>query len=684
MQATRSKCWGFPGVRHVLSGLTAMALLLGGMAASMPASAQYVAVYGGDPATAGDATGLKNAGWSEYILWAGYITASGDLIFNGDGSSSAYALVSNGTYVGNTNWPNLSSHITTMKQGAVKRISLAIYPSSFSTIQTLVSNSGTGPSSPLYKTFAALKANLAVDAIDMDDEGNYNASSVTAFSVMLGNLGYKVSMAPYTNSSYWTSLVSSINSQKPGTVDLIHLQAYDGGASNSPCSGWNFGSVPVIAGDWDQHDSPTFQSKFAGWHAQCNTQGGFLYQYHDNRSGNDYSYAYSNGTAYFAQAIAAGIGQTVPANVPNRIAIWTDSTGYDIYGVGGGRGTGLDGSGWSYSASQLGSSITWGSTTFTLAAPNQLNAWSNTAIPLTNGNYYTLRLLGTATSGNQANQTFTVKYTDGTSASFTQSLSDWFSSSTYSGESVVKTMSYRNKYDGTTNSGTLHLYGYAFAIDGTKTVASVTLPANGNVEVLAYALDSTPPPPPPPSGTQVNLGSFFNRGGIYTDGTKFGSCFVSCSGGGLDNGGYAYSSSLLGPSTMLNGVVFNYGAANTNNDVSAAAQTITLPAGQFSSLKIMGTAVGGPQTAQAFVVTYADGTTATFTQSLSDWYTSQNYAGETRAVQMAYRDTNNGGRDTRIFNLYNYSFALNSTKSVQSIKLPNNANVQILAMTLVP
>ena len=40
----------------------------------------------------------------------------------------------------------------------------------------------------------------------------------------------------------------------------------------------------------------------------------------------------------------------------------------------------------------------------------------------------------TGVNGNQANQTFTVNYSDGTSTSFTQSLSDWFTPQNYAGE----------------------------------------------------------------------------------------------------------------------------------------------------------------------------------------------------------------------------------------------------------
>lgn len=343
---------------------------------------------------------------------------------------------------------------------------------------------------------------------------------------------------------------------------------------------------------------------------------------------------------------------------------------------------GIDGAGYAYSASVLGSTVAWNGSSFNLGAANTVDAWYNTTIALPAGQYNTLKLLATGVQGNQAAQTFIVNYSDGTSSTQSQSLSDWFSPQNYAGESKAVTMAYRNNPDGTQVNRTFYLCGYTFSINGAKTATSVTLPSNRNVVVLAGVLGDTAAPPP---GTPVSLSAAFNRGGVYTGGTKFGTCNNrGCTGGGLDNGGYAYSAKLLGSSTSFNGVTYNYGAANANNDISAAGQTIQLPAGQYASLRMMATAVGSSQASQPFKVNYTDGTSTTFTQSMSDWFTPQSYAGEIDAVPMSYRNTNSGGRDSRTFHLYNYVFALNKAKTVQSVVLPNNANVQVLAMTVVP
>jgi hypothetical protein len=335
---------------------------------------------------------------------------------------------------------------------------------------------------------------------------------------------------------------------------------------------------------------------------------------------------------------------------------------------------GLDGVGFAYSANLLGSSVTFGGTQMNLGPANAADAVANATVTLPSGQFGTLKMLAAAVNGNQASQTFTVHFSDGTTQSFTQSVSDWAHPQSFAGETVAKAMTYRDQSTGVTQTKSISLYGYVFSLNSSKTVSSITLPATRNVVVLSLTLI----PASSGGGTQAqaNLGGSFNREGIVTDGTTFT--------GGLDGTTAAYSANLLGSSVNFGGATFNLGSANTSNDVSAAGQTITLPSGQFSSLRMLAAAVNGNQASQSFVVNFSDGTSSTFTQSISDWFTPQSFAGESTAVTMAYRDTTTGTQDNRTFLLYGYSFALSNTKTVSSITLPNNANVEVLAITLMP
>ncbi len=177
------------------------------------------------------------------------------------------------------------------------------------------------------------------------------------------------------------------------------------------------------------------------------------------------------------------------------------------------------------------------------------------------------------------------------------------------------------------------------------------------------------------AGTPVSLTSDFSLYGIYTDGSIYTT-------GGLDGQGYSYSSNLLTPSRVYNGILLDFGQANELDAVSCTGQSVTLPRGKFSTLTLLATAVNGKQKSQTFTVTYTDSTTSTFTQSLSDWFTPEKYAGEAEGVAMAYRNFDNGTTDNRTFNLYEYQFVLKTGKIAKSITLPNNSKVMVLAATL--
>ena len=181
------------------------------------------------------------------------------------------------------------------------------------------------------------------------------------------------------------------------------------------------------------------------------------------------------------------------------------------------------------------------------------------------------------------------------------------------------------------------------------------------------------------SGTPVNLAPAYNLNGIYTDSTNFAA-------EGVDGAGYAYSSNLLTPNRVLNGIQFNFGPANQPDAIYGAGQAITLPAGQFARLQVLAGAAYGPVLDQAFAVTYTDGSTSNFTQSFNDWCNCgakhEELAGETLAVAMPYRDSRDGQQDRQESYIYGYTFALNPAKTVQSLALPDNRNVIVLAATL--
>jgi len=207
----------------------------------------------------------------------------------------------------------------------------------------------------------------------------------------------------------------------------------------------------------------------------------------------------------------------------------------------------------------------------------------------------------------------------------------------------------------------------------TQSTAAATPPA--------ASADSSPPPPAvTPAlapGVPVSLGQYFNDQGIYPDDAQFS--------GGIDRDGYGCSSNFLA-SLKWNGMPLQIDPhIGGTNVITCAGQTIALTqSGHFSRVEILALAVNGGQDDQDFTVTYADGSTHTFTQSVSDWAQPDSNSGESVAITMNYRDQSDGTKDDNAFYIFGYSFALDSSKTPQSLKLPDNNNVKVFAMTLVP
>ena len=288
----------------------AAALALAGaalLAGNAQAQTGYIGILGGGPTYKHNDTNiaeLKSAGFNELIVWSVEVGSTGDLNLNAE-----FPLTSNGAYIGDQTWPSFASDLAAIKSGKVKRITFSIGSSNvgdFQHIKALVEQQGTGKNSILYKDFAALAAALPIDAIDLDDENSYDSASTIKFALMLGKLGYHVTINPYTNRTYWTSLVSAINTQKPGLVDAVHLETYAGGAGNNPCVSWDFGGVPVYPGLSDQRAAPPFltpkaaKAKLAGWHAQCGITGAWLWIFDEiqgTKQPKQYAHAMINGVS---------------------------------------------------------------------------------------------------------------------------------------------------------------------------------------------------------------------------------------------------------------------------------------------------------------------------------------------------------------------------------------------------
>jgi hypothetical protein len=211
------------------------------------------------------------------------------------------------------------------------------------------------------------------------------------------------------------------------------------------------------------------------------------------------------------------------------------SSYYNVHGIYSNGSTyntgGFDNDGYSYSTTSLGSTLVWNGLTFAIGPPNALDAVATPnadptcrggacapgaakVIPLPAGNFTNLYMLGAMVNNIAASQTFIVTYTDNSTLTFTQNMSDWFNVKGWAGESVVSCSEDRNFSDGNNHSiqpDSACLFGYQIPLDSSKTVASVQLPGTRNIVFLA--MDLTTPLIPgtfaytPPAGTIEPVGT---------------------------------------------------------------------------------------------------------------------------------------------------------------------------------
>ena len=273
----------------------------------------------------------------------------------------------------------------------------------------------------------------------------------------------------------------------------------------------------------------------------------------------------------------------------------------------------------------------------------------------------TVNLAGAAVYyGAQPDVTFTLNYTDGSKGTWTQSISDWAKPQNFPGETSLALPSY-NRNDATRGQGTVYLYGYSHAIEAGKTLESITLPNNPNVRILDIQMGSSAP----------------TTTGVVTDGSRFI--------GGLDGQGNAYSFEALGSGKPIpfGAIAFDLGSPNQPGAIAMAGQTIAVQPGAFRTINIAATAVNGPRQDRRFTLTYTDGSTETWTQSISDWASPQKYSGETTIATMAYRNRGDGTKDGRSVSLYAYSRVIAPGKTLKSITLMDtDPNVRILGIKM--
>jgi len=194
-------------------------------------------------------------------------------------------------------------------------------------------------------------------------------------------------------------------------------------------------------------------------------------------------------------------------------------------------------------------------------------------------------------------------------------------------------------------------------VNGSSTAQTIELPATSNPGA-------------------VNLAPYYDQVGFTSDNAT--------GPGNLDGGGYSYSSNAIG-GTIVDwvGVPFTLGPVGQNDVVEAYGQTIPLPSGNYTALYLLGTAVQGLQSG-TFTFNYTDGSTSQWTQQFSDWASHSSNTGEYVVETMPYRNysQNNGFQSVTMY-LYGYSMPVTTGKTLESVTLPSDSDIKILAMDLI-
>jgi len=196
---------------------------------------------------------LREAGFQTIVLSSFYIKANGDL-YSGDDNKNP--IIHNGKYVGDREWLR---RVASLKKGSVKRIEILFegrwYNQPANTFDHIENwtyfakpdsgiVTGTGVGSTLYNMCKVLKDEVGADAICIDDECVYNSESIAQLGEMIGGLNMHMSLCPFKKYEYWKDIICR---SKPGLIDAVYIQCYDGGRRNAPAQ-WKAGlqsDIPV-------------------------------------------------------------------------------------------------------------------------------------------------------------------------------------------------------------------------------------------------------------------------------------------------------------------------------------------------------------------------------------------------------------------------------------------------------
>jgi beta-glucosidase len=345
-----------------------------------------------------------------------------------------------------------------------------------------------------------------------------------------------------------------------------------------------------------------------------------------------------------------------------------------------------DGSGYSYSAQNLaaagitpGGTVTVGTTTTTFPAqapgtPDAINAAGQ--VVRFSGSGSALVILGSAHNGT-GQGTMTVTFTDGTTTNVPISFADWYSNAPTGLSSVVASSHWNQPPTGGIGDHVVGLYGEVYPIPADKTIADLTLPNVGNLNLFSISTANPGPNPTAPAG--VPFASAADTVAVSDDSNP--------AVGNFDGAGNSFSAQRLaalgitpgGPVTVDGATLtFPAQAPGTPDAVSAKGQTLTVD-GTGHKLTLLTTANNGE--ILAFLqVNYSDGTNQQFPIDVNDWYNNQAAPGSSIVATTIWNQQpdNPTPHDASLYGLTIDTGASN-TRTIVSMTLPTDNRLKFFS-----
>lgn len=172
--------------------------------------------------------------------------------------------------------------------------------------------------------------------------------------------------------------------------------------------------------------------------------------------------------------------------------------------------------------------------------------------------------------------------------------------------------------------------------------------------------------------TKVDLTEYYNIDAMsYDENSKDGD---------FDGNGWNYPAEYIPDDITYDGFGFTFGPKHDGqkNVIKCEGQTVILPKVNATNIYYLASASNGSQQGE-IKVNYEDGSSESFNVSISDWCNPR--TDDKVVIRIDHRHNASGDTQPQVY-VFMHNIAVDPSKKVESITLPNNGNIKIFAITL--